>query len=84
MGPCEVLGAPIRGNVEKTFVSLTFPRGLGAPWSLLGGFLVSLGAPLEVLGGSQGMPLEVLGGARSVFWDPWGIWVALMEPLGGF
>ena len=33
---------------------------------------MSLGALLEVLGGSQGRPLEVLGGAREVFWEPWG------------
>ena len=83
MGPCGVLGAPIRGNVEKTVVFETFPRGLAAPWSLLGGFLVSLGAPLEVLGGSQGRPLEVLGGARGVFWDPWGCLGGPYGAIGG-
>ena len=33
---------------------------------------MSLGAQLEVLGGSQGRPLEVLGGAWGVFWDSLG------------
>ena len=82
VGPCGVLGPPIRGNVEKSNVFQTFPRGLGALWSLLGGFLVSLGAPLEVLGGSQGRPLEVLGVLGVSFGIPGGAWVALMEPLG--
>ena len=48
-----------------------------------GGFLVSLGAPLEVLGPSHGRPLEVLGVLGVSFGIPGGAWVALMEPLGG-
>ena len=79
MGSCWVLGAPIRGNVERTIVFQTFPKGLG----LLGGFLVSLGAPLEVRGGSQGRPLEVLGGARGVFWDSWGCLGGPCGAIGG-
>ena len=56
----------------KNYYFLTFPKGLRAPWGLLGGFLLSLGTPLRVLGGAQGKPLEVLGGARGIFLDPWG------------
>ena len=44
---------------------------------------MSLGAPLEVLGGSQGRPLKVLGGARSVFWDPWGCLGGPYGAIGG-
>ena len=44
---------------------------------------MSFGAPLEVLGGSQGKPLEVLGVLEVSFGITVGAWVALMEPLGG-
>ena len=66
------LGPPYAETLKKRSFFNHFQGGLG-----------DLGAPLEVLGGSQGRPLEVLGGARGVFWDPWGCLGGPYGALGG-
>ena len=63
-------------------LGLLYAEFQGGLW-LLGRFLVSLEAPLEVLGGCQGRFLEFLGGARGVFWDPWGCLGGPYGAIGG-
>ena len=61
MGPCGVLGHPIRGNVEKTIVFLNISKGawgsLEPPWGILG-------EPWGGIGGPWRVPGEALGGPR--------------------
>ena len=93
-GPWGSLGAPggslwgpcgphtRKRQIDHCFC--TFPRRLGAPCSFLGGFLVSLGAPLEVpgeaLGGPRGCSTCLLESLRVLGWPLWTHW-GLMKSL---